>query len=83
VPPDAFVAMDYPMDWIFASAYMSKEGVNLSGKHMNTDGRVSGNQEDVDLIVTFDSARQLTSSCVSPRRRLAGLISSWIPKPSV
>ncbi len=55
VPSDVFVAMDYHLDWIYASAYLSQEGVNASGKHPNTAGLVSGNQEDVDLIVAFDA----------------------------
>ena len=55
VPSNAFVAMDYHLDWIYASAYLSKEGVNASGNHPNKAGLVSGNQEDVDLIVAFDA----------------------------
>ncbi len=54
-PSDVFVAMDFHMDWIYASAYLSQEGVNASGKHPNTAGLVSGNPEDVDLIVAFDA----------------------------
>ena len=55
VPSDVFVAIDYHLDWIYASAYLSQEGVNASGKHTNTAGLVFGNQEDVDLIVAFDA----------------------------
>ncbi len=55
VPSNAFVAMDYHLDWIYASAYLSQEGVNASGVHPNAAGLVSGNQEDVDLIVAFDA----------------------------
>ena len=53
LPSDVFVAMDYHLDWIYVSAYLSQEGVNASGQHPNTAGLVSGNQEDVDLIVAF------------------------------
>ncbi len=55
VPSDAFVAMDYHLDWIYAGAYLSQEGINASGNHPNGAGLVSGNQEDVDLIVAFDA----------------------------
>lgn len=55
VPSNAFVAMDYHLDWIYASAYLSHQGVNDSDKHPNPDKLVSGNQEDVDLIVAFDA----------------------------
>ena len=55
VPSDVFVAMDYHLDWIYASAYLSQEGVSAPDKHPNTAGIISGNQEDVDLIVAFDT----------------------------
>jgi hypothetical protein len=56
VPSDAFVAMDYHLDWIQASAYLSRDGVSASDVHSNAAGLVSGNQEDVDLIVAFDGS---------------------------
>ena len=56
VPSDVFVAMDYHLDWIYVSAYLSQEGVDASGTHPNTTGIVSGNQEGVDLIVAFDAS---------------------------
>ena len=55
VPSNVFVAMDYHLDWIYASAYLSQEGVSSSGKHLNSAGLVSGNQEVLDLIVAFDA----------------------------
>jgi hypothetical protein len=55
VPSDVFVAMDYHLDWIYGSAYLSQEGVSPSGNHLNIAGNISGNQEDVDLIVAFDA----------------------------
>ena len=55
VPSDAFVAMDYHLDWIYAGAYLSQQDVDASDMHPNTSGLVSGTQANVDLIVAFDS----------------------------
>jgi hypothetical protein len=56
VPQDAFVAMDYHLDWIYASAYLNREGLDESARHRNEEGRVSGTQQDIDLIVVFETA---------------------------
>ncbi|MDA0799265.1 MAG: hypothetical protein O2826_04930 [Chloroflexi bacterium] len=55
IPTSAFVAMDYHLDWIYASLFLSDQGVDASGVHANPDGLISGNQEDVDLIIAFEA----------------------------
>jgi hypothetical protein len=53
IPADAFAAMDYHFDWIYASAFLSTAD-GAGGIYPNSAGLVSGNQEDIDLIVAFD-----------------------------
>ncbi len=52
VPADAFVAMDYHLDWLQMALYLA---ANPSPpERIRNDGLVCGNQEDADLIVAFD-----------------------------
>lgn len=53
IPRDAFVAMDYHLDWIYASAVLSTAD-DTSAVFANPDGLVSGNQEDIDLVIAFE-----------------------------
>ncbi|KKL56874.1 hypothetical protein LCGC14_2241030 [marine sediment metagenome] len=54
IPRDAFVAMDYHLDWIYASAFLAATG-DTNTVHPNKDGLVSGSQEDMDLVVAFSA----------------------------
>ena len=54
VPSDSFVAMDYHLDWIYASALLAATG-DTNTVHPNKDGLVSGSQEDMDLVVAFSA----------------------------
>ncbi len=54
VPSDSFVAMDYHLDWIYASAFLAATG-DANTVHPNKDGLVSGSQEDMDLVVAFSA----------------------------
>jgi hypothetical protein len=54
VPGDAFVAMDYHLDWIFAGAFLSATD-DPEVIHSNPRGLVSGSQEDMDLVVAFNA----------------------------
>lgn len=56
VPDGAFAAMDYHLDWIHASLYLTQPGNKDKRVHPNTKPVVTGNQEDVDLIVAFEEA---------------------------
>lgn len=67
VPKSAFVAMDYHLDWIYASLYLAKHGetkgpvenemVNIGSKE-DPIACIQGNQEDIDLLVAFDHEGQ-------------------------
>jgi hypothetical protein len=53
IPEDAFVAMDYHLNWLYAAlvlTYLPEE----SAPHANDRGIVQGNQEDVDLLVAWE-----------------------------
>ncbi len=54
VPEDAFVAMDYHLDWLHAALELHRDG-KQGGTFPNLpENRVAnGNQEDVDLLVAF------------------------------
>lgn len=54
VPSDSFVAMDYHLDWIYASAFLAATG-DTNTVHPNKDSLVSGSQEDMDLVVAFSA----------------------------
>ncbi|MEX2081463.1 MAG: hypothetical protein WEC33_07580 [Dehalococcoidia bacterium] len=60
VPPDAFVAMDYHISWLYAAAVMTKD--DGTGQPFQVGGGIEkGNQEDIDLVIAFEegSATQL------------------------
>jgi hypothetical protein len=51
IPADAFVAMDYHLDWIYASLFLC---VNPPARFYSRDQKlITANQEDVDLLVAF------------------------------
>ena len=54
IPADAFVAMDYHLDWLQTSLYLT--ATPSPPKPIPNDGLVSGNQEDVDLLVAFEDS---------------------------
>ncbi len=52
IPVDAFAAMDYHLDWIYASLYCSEKGsTNFIADNPNS--KLNSNQEDVDFIIAF------------------------------
>ena len=59
IPACSFVAMDYHLDWLAAalSAYRRSGG---NGRPVDNRGRrvVQGTQEDIDLLVAFQSGKQ-------------------------
>src|SRR5690606_21627895 len=55
VPEDAFCAMDYHLDWIHAAIESHNMDSDLANVWENHDGCVEGNQEDVDLLVAFET----------------------------
>ena len=59
IPPDAFVAMDYHLDWIAMALRLAADGPERARRDrfpldgIANDGLVSGTQQDVDLLVAF------------------------------
>ena len=62
IPADAFVAMDYHLDWVAASLVKWKSvkaGKADKSTFLNPGQEVvEGNQEDIDLLVAFDCGGQ-------------------------
>lgn len=61
IPEDAFVAFDYHLDWIHASLVLSHftdEQSRLELLEARTDcyEAIKGNQEDIDLLVAFNTS---------------------------
>lgn len=52
IPPDAFAAMDYHLDWIYASLYCAEKGTTefIADNPLG----LNSNQEDVDFIIAFN-----------------------------
>ena len=59
VPGDAWVAMDYHLDWIAAAVHLANSGDIHALRFENPNQQiVHGNQEDVDLIVGFEQGSE-------------------------
>ena len=52
VPSDAYVAMDYHLDWLQMALYLAENPE--PPRRIPKDDLVTGNQEDADLLVAFD-----------------------------
>jgi len=53
VPDGAFTAMDYHLDWLWASLYLTFNGHTVPGVVPNTDRVIKAQQEDIDFMVAF------------------------------
>jgi hypothetical protein len=54
IPDNAFVAMDYHLNWIYAAASLSYGNPVLGRLFDNHEGDIDGTQEDVDLLVAYE-----------------------------
>ena len=54
IPDDAFVAMDYHLNWIFAAAALAFAEPVHDSIYDNKSGTYDGTQEDIDLLVAFE-----------------------------
>lgn len=52
VPQDAFVAMDFHLDWLFASLYYGS-GMKIGSAAARDPLEISGSQQDIDLLVAW------------------------------
>lgn len=55
IPEDAFAAMDYHLDWIYASINLWNENIEIDKEYDNQILKLNSNQEDIDLIIAFKS----------------------------
>ncbi|MFQ5825771.1 MAG: hypothetical protein ACE5IA_00305 [Dehalococcoidia bacterium] len=53
VPEDAFAAMDYHLDWIYASLFLALKAKPVQ-VHQNTNNLITATQEDIDFIIAFE-----------------------------
>ncbi|WP_323965914.1 hypothetical protein [Aeromonas hydrophila] len=60
IPSEYFAAMDYHLDWIYASLFLTHNDANTAFKRnsienggVKIDYQISGTQEDVDFLLAF------------------------------
>ncbi len=60
IPSEYFAAMDYHLDWIYASLFLTQHDANKAFKRnsienngVKIDYQISGTQEDVDFLLAF------------------------------
>lgn len=53
VPQDSFAALDYHLDWLYASLILAQEE-DVSTVHLNDNDIIKGHQEDMDFIIAFE-----------------------------
>jgi hypothetical protein len=60
IPPDAYAAMDYHLDWIYASLVLAvnNKGKDFQYKRDEEHKCISGTQEDIDFIIAFKGAEK-------------------------
>jgi hypothetical protein len=56
IPKDHFAAMDYHIDWIYASLVCCFEGRDEKSIFKN-DGRISASQEDIDFLIAYKDSQ--------------------------
>ncbi len=56
IPVNAFVAMDYHLDWIDVSIKLWKREISVGNNFLNKDYQINKNQEDIDLVIAFKSS---------------------------
>jgi hypothetical protein len=54
IPADAFVAMDYHLDWLHASLFLAAHPGSRGPQH-NQDAYITATQEDIDLLIAFEA----------------------------
>ncbi len=55
VPPEAYVAMDYHLDWLQMALYLASESSPPGLIPNPNQDLVTGKQEDIDLLVAFEA----------------------------
>ena len=67
IPRKYFSAMDYHLDWIYASLYLTQNNPTgrvernfIEESEIETDYQISGTQEDVDFLLAFVDENKIT-----------------------
>lgn len=55
IPSEAFVAMDYHLDWLHASLFLAYDKQDEKEPFCNDIGVSTGTQQDTDLLIAFNS----------------------------
>jgi hypothetical protein len=60
IPADAFSAMDFHIDWLYASLKLAKDGEPLEPYSSKHEGHqvIKGQQEDIDWIIAFRDGKK-------------------------
>jgi len=53
IPDELFAAMDYHLDWLYASLYLTFNGNGESEIVSNSERMIKAQQEDIDFIMAF------------------------------
>ena len=60
IPENAFVAMDYHLNWIYAAAELAFGKAVHDQIYNNDNSVIDGTQEDVDLLVAYEDTSSVT-----------------------
>ncbi|WP_254204461.1 hypothetical protein [Aeromonas sp. FDAARGOS 1405] len=67
IPRKYFAAMDYHLDWIYASLYLTQNNPTgrvernfIEENEIETDYQISGAQEDIDFLLAFVDENKIT-----------------------
>ena len=74
IPNDAWVAMDYHLDWLQMAVYLA--GKPKPPGPIRNEGLIKANQEDIDLLVASMVPQPPTSCCLRRSWRPAGRTSN-------
>lgn len=56
IPKDAFAAMDYHLDWIYASLFLANNNTK-DQMFPNTNGLITATQEDIDFLIAYQDEK--------------------------
>lgn len=73
IPRNAFVAIDYHLDWIFASIFLTIKD-NYSMLYPCDEHLIKANQEDIDLIIAFNEKQNNNNNNNNYNNNLTHLI---------
>ena len=57
IPKDAFAAMDYHLDWIYASLFLANNNTK-DQMFPNTNGLITATQEDIDFLIAYQDGEK-------------------------